>query len=101
MSKRGATHRGRYRPRLDQRIRTRRGQRNRRYDPRDGQLADFPLERLQHMVSVCRQKKAHATMGAAHYAKLRAEEDLGCEFYIYECPICGKWHLTTHPWMKE
>lgn len=101
MSKRGATHRGRYRPRVDQRARSRRGQRNRKLDRFDGQLSTFPLERLRHMVEICRSKKAHPTYGAAHYAKERAEADLGMEFHIYECPICGKWHLTTHPWMKE
>ena len=101
MSKRGATHRGPYRPRFDQVIRSRRGQRNRRHDPRTGELADFPADRLKAMVAKCRSKRAHPSYGAAYQAKRCAERDLGKDFHIYECPICGKWHLTTHPWTKE
>lgn len=101
MSGRGATHRGRYRPRLDQIARSRAGQRNRRKDRWDGKLCDVSLDRLQDMVRKCRAKTPHATKGAAWQAKLAAEREFGVPTSIYECPICGKWHLTTHPWRKE
>ena len=103
MSKRGATWRGRHYRRFDQKIRSRKGQRNRHYSDRmsDGELVDFPPELLAHHVRKCRSKVAHATLGAAHKAKVECEREHGCEFYVYECPICGKWHLTTHPWERR
>lgn len=100
MSSRGATWRGRHEQRYDQKIRSRRGQRNRKMEQRTSELVDFPAEKLQAMVRTCRSKIAHASLGAAYAAKRASERDFGKRFYVYECPICGKWHLTTHPWSK-
>ena len=103
MSSRGATWRGRHERTMRQKVRSRDGQRNRRLSDkgREGTLADFPAERLEHMVRKCRAKVPHKSKGAAWQAKLAADaEHPGTESFIYECPICGKWHLTTHPWMK-
>ena len=100
MSGRGATHRGKHVQRFDQKMRSRKGQRNRRRDKWDGQLSSFPSARLRHMVDKCRSKVAHDSYGAAWAAKTASERDFGKEFFVYECPICGKWHLTTTQWMK-
>jgi len=103
MSKRGATWKGKYNPRFDQKIRSRRNQRNRKIDDKlsGGQLADFPKRKLEHLVACCKKKVAHKSYGAAMAAKLASDEEYGVENFVYECPICGKWHLTTHPWEKE
>ena len=103
MSSRGATWRGAYHPRYDQLRRSRKGQRNRRMSDKamGGQLADMPFEKFRYYVERCKGKASHKSYGAAYQAKLRDEEKYGVEQHIYECPICGKWHLTTHPWEKE
>lgn len=87
--------------RLDQRLRSRKGQRDRRKDKWDGKLADFPMEKLRFMVGQCRQKRAYATYAEVLAAKKRCQAKFGKEMYWYECPICGKFHLTSHPWDKE
>ena len=102
MSSRGATWKGRYSPRHDQKIRSRKGQRHRKVeDRRDrGKMVDFPFEKLEYYVRRCREKVAHKSYGAAMAAKIADDEKFGVEHSVYECPICGKWHLTTHPWDK-
>ena len=102
MSSRGATWRGRHEQRFDQKIRSRAGQRNRHFDKyKRGEMVDFPAGKLEYLVRKCREKVAHKSYGAAYQAKLRSEEEHGKEFFIYECPLCGRFHLTTHPWKKR
>ena len=103
MSSRGATWRGRHEQRFDQKIRSRKNQRNRRIEDRErrGQLVDFPFEKLEYFVKRCREKQAHRTLGAAYRAKKVQDEMYGVEHFVYECPICSFFHLTTHPWDKD
>jgi len=97
MSKRGATHKGPYGKHHKRMGKWPAGQRNRKRDRDDGKLADVPLWLVQKMARTCRSKVAHATYGAAYAAKRASEKEFGKEFSIYECPICGKYHLTTNP----
>lgn len=101
MSRRGATHKGPWRRKHPERPRNMRGQRNRKYDDTDTSLVDFPAERLAQMVRRCRAKAAHKTYENALVAKRECEQAYGKEFHIYECPLCGRYHLTTNPWKKE
>ena len=94
MSKRGATHKGPYRRKSK---RPPGKQRNRKMDKVPDGLYTMPTERFEAIVKSCKGKVPHATYGAAYAAKVASEGEYGCEFSIYECPICGKWHLTTHP----
>ena len=102
MSSRGATWRGRHMQRRDQRLRAkeRRGQRNRRADRPQKGLFDYPEALFKRAVGNCRSKVAYRRYADAARAKRENEGKFGKRFYIYECPICGKWHLTTHPWGK-
>ena len=98
MSKRGATHRGGYFSKKHHIAKSRKGQRNRRKDDKtDGRLADVPSWLVAKMVRTCRSKVAYKSQGSAYAAKVACENRHGGDYSIYECPICGKWHLTTHP----
>ena len=77
------------------------GQRNRKRDDSPGELADFPSGKLQFMVCQCRQKVEYLSYDDALEAKKRLEVKFAVEYSPYECPLCGKWHLTTHPWSKN
>lgn len=101
MSKRGATHKGPRFRKYPPPPRNMRGQRNRKYDDVDTGLVDFPAEKLAKMVENCRRKASHKTYAHALAAKRESERTYGKEFHIFECPLCGKFHLTTHPWKKE
>lgn len=103
MSRRGATHRGKYNPTFERKIRSKKGQRNRRMDDfvaSQLEVGGMSYEELQHHVEKCRSKVAHKTRGAAHQAKISAEERFGTEFKVYSCPICGHFHITSHPWFN-
>lgn len=65
-------------------------------------LVDMSYDELQYHVRQCRKKKAHPSYGGAYKAKQVSEErNPGVVFEIYRCPICGKFHLTTHPWKNK
>ena len=96
VSKRGATHRG---PKPKNRIPANmRGNRNRHLDVGTKELVDFSLDKLEHMVRVCRNKVAYKNYADVTAKRLSILEKRGCDLSVYECPICGKWHLTSHPW---
>ena len=87
-----------YRPSKKDRVKSRSGQRNRRRDQKPKQLYSMDSHRFEGFVKACQSKVPHKSRGAAYQAKLDSEAKYGGEFHIYECPICGKWHLTTHQW---
>ena len=101
MSKRGATWRKPHWQTKKQKVNSHKNQRNRKMD--DAMAKMIPVggmsyDELKYHVGKCRSKVAHKSRGAAYRAKLQAEEEYGVRQYIYECQICGKFHLTTHPW---
>lgn len=101
MSSRGATWRGKHHQTVARKYKTRKGQRNRLFDDavqsRIG-VGSMSYDEFRYHVDMCRSKVAHKSWGAAHQAKMASEEEYGKEMFEYECPICGKWHLTSHPW---
>ena len=101
MSSRGATWRKPHYQTMRQKVNSRKNQRNRRMDDavaRSLPVGGMSYGELRHHVEKCRQKIAHKSAGAAYQAKVSADEEYGVEHFVYECPICGKFHLTTHPW---
>ena len=73
------------------------GNRNRKKDVYQPPV-DFPAEKFKHFVEKCRSKVPYGSYQNAISAKKVLEQRYGVEYSPYECPICGKWHLTTHPW---
>lgn len=59
---------------------------------------NFDRRWLDYQVSRCRGKVAHKDKKSAWAACRGHEKEFGVKAYPYECPICGKWHVTTHPW---
>ena len=101
MSRPGATWRKPHWQTTKQRVNSHKNQRNRKMDDRMATMlpvGGMGYDELKHHVAKCRSKVSHKSRGAAYRAKLQAEEEHGVRQYIYECPICGKFHLTTHPW---
>ena len=101
MSSRGATWRTPHRQTKKQKVNSRKNQRNRKMDDamaRTLEVGGMTYEELQHHVAKCKSKVAHKSAGAAYQAKLDAEAKFGKEYHVYECNICGHFHLTTHPW---
>lgn len=64
-------------------------------------VSGMSYEEFQVHVRNCRRKVAHRSLGAAYRAKKEYEAKYGVEYWIYNCPICSAYHLTTHPWGKE
>jgi len=89
MSSRGATWRGFHHQRFDQRIRSRKNQRNRLKSDKmhAGEVVDFPRWRFEKMRADCKRKVAHKTYGAAMAAKINTERECGKELWVYECPF--------------
>lgn len=103
MSSKGRTWTNEHRQTPHQKFNSRRKQRNRHMDDlmaRQLGVGGMSYEELQHHVRKCKSKCPHKSAGAAYRAKLQAERDYGVEHFVYECPICGKFHTTTHPWPK-
>lgn len=99
MSRRGSTHRHRHS--WHRKPGPPPGQRNRKRDKWDGQLADFPSWLLFKMRRTCERKVSYSTWSDAQSARKRNEREFGKSFYAYECPLCGRWHLTTHPRSRD
>lgn len=53
---------------------------------------------LEYHKGKCDGKVAYGTVKEADAAKRRYDKMFDESSTVYECPICGKWHLTTHPW---
>ena len=45
----------------------------------------------------CKRKKAFDTKRAARKARKAAQIARGCQLWVYRCPSCGKFHLTSVP----
>lgn len=43
----------------------------------------------------CQNKKPYITKTAAKRARKKLQTTFGREFWIYRCPVCRNWHLTT------
>ena len=72
----------------------------------------FAVEDLRHERAREGREEAQRYKGCEsknrYASRLEAEENLAwCErkgkrgLQIYECPYCGGWHLTSHPWGDE
>lgn len=104
MSSKGATHKGKHHQTFSQKHNSHKHQRNRLMDDKYAaqvEVGGMTYEELQHHVRKCRSKVAHKSKGAAWQAKLSAEKKYGVEFQVYCCDICGRFHITSHPWDKD
>lgn len=45
---------------------------------------------------MCWRKLSYPTEMGALKASMMVRERYGSVQYPYECPLCGKWHLTSH-----
>lgn len=49
----------------------------------------------QFEIYICSQKRPFRTRRSAKIATKRAKANGKCpKLYVYECPVCGKWHHT-------
>ncbi len=49
----------------------------------------------------CESKNRYATRADAQENLAWCESQGKRGLQIYECPYCGGWHLTSHPWRDE
>lgn len=42
----------------------------------------------------CLRKKAYRSKRIAEKVAADIKQERGVTLYVYECPLCGKWHLT-------
>ena len=45
----------------------------------------------------CEDKKRYSTKARAKQAASRHSKASGIELYVYKCPTCGFWHMTSQP----
>ena len=64
----------------------------------DAHEAYVDFDYQEFYLNSCRKKAAHATYKAAAIAKSKSEEKYNKKLEIYQCPICGKFHLTSKGW---
>ena len=50
----------------------------------------------KHMLKMCLGKKAYKTPDFAKNIAKICSEKYGKPYYVYKCPLCFKYHLTTH-----
>ena len=49
----------------------------------------------------CESKNRYATRAEAQENLAWCEHQGRHGLQIYECPYCGGWHLTSHPWEED
>lgn len=69
---------------------------------RNQDIIGFPGEMdpglYAHHVAKCARKKDYSTRARARRAARVLSRRTGRRFRAYECRICGRWHVTSHPW---
>lgn len=63
-------------------------------------LVGMGANELRHHSRRCRDKQVYESEKLALEAASECGEKFGCDFYCYQCPWCGRFHLTTHPWKR-
>ena len=50
---------------------------------------------------MCARKRVYESEAQAILAKYKYDNEHDVVNSVYRCPICHKWHLTTHPWTDD
>lgn len=63
-----------------------------------GLSVSMTSEQCRYHVSRCREKSDYDSQEEAYRGARWTMENHGVRVFPYECPFCGKWHLTKNPW---
>ena len=80
---------------------SRRSGKDRKYKPYDAPLPPMSPHDYAYHVRRCRYKTGYPSEAAAYAAARVFRRKYGSRYSVYHCQICGKYHLTTHPWRKD
>lgn len=65
----------------------------------EGHLEDLAARTEEHRrMKACGSKARYATRAEAEAVALECAEHGRGGLATYQCPYCGGWHLTSHPW---
>jgi hypothetical protein len=46
-------------------------------------------------------KQVYGTLGRALFYRAQVSARMGVPYRVYQCPHCGYWHLTRHPYHRR